>query len=139
MNLTTNNQIYELDNLQPFLGMITYIIGVFTFTLWLSFSSTSWAEEISGKYMCQVWYPDGSSDRYLIEVTSDRLNLKHLKYPINNDYRLIYSNQEYSTSVFEMFPAIVVLSSEKEDVLEWSQYQYFKGSKDELYSGSCVR
>ena len=111
---------------------------VLLFFVLFFYSSISWGNSISGKFLCEVEYPDGSSNQYLIEVEKTILILKHPEYSIKNEYRLIFKNSEYNTLVFEMFPTVIFLSpGNKNKEIEFHQYQFYSDSKDEFYHGVC--
>ena len=101
-------------------------------------SFPSWGKGISGQFLCKLEFPDGSSDQYLIEVEKTILKLKHHKYPINNEYQLIFKNSKYNTLIFEMFPSVIFLSpGNKDKEIEFHEYRFYSDSKDIFRSGIC--
>ena len=102
-------------------------------------SFPSWGKGISGQFLCEVEYRDGSSDQFFVEVEKTTLTLKNPKYSNNKEYQLIYENSDYHTAIFEMFPSFSILSPGTIDKeIEFHRYSNYRYSRDLFESGVCV-
>ena len=103
-------------------------------------SFPSWGNEITGKYICEQEFEDGSTNQFLIDVSDSSLSKQYLKHDIKRDYKRIFKSPHFGTSVFTSDPSLIILSRiDKNNVIEINQYQFIDGSDDEFIRGHCER
>ena len=103
-------------------------------------SSPSWGNEIKGKYICKLKFPDGSSNRFLIDVSELSLSQQYLTDPIKGDFELIFRSPHFGTSIFKADPSFIILSrTDNKEVIEINQYQFIDGGDDKFIRGRCKR